>query len=122
MHVLGHRFAKDHDFEKPNDIKALALMDYAAQASTFLNARDAGVLVIELVSLLQQVLKEFGDIRMAFGESDEMSFVLNKASTLYGEACLVHSEAESLLQQEPLLQRRLAAWMTSGDRVCTIAV
>ncbi len=30
-------------------------------------------------------MKEFGDIRMAFGESDEMSFIINKASTLYGE-------------------------------------
>ena len=36
MHVLRRRFAKDHDFEKPNDIKALALMDYAAQASVLL--------------------------------------------------------------------------------------
>ncbi|KAK9863407.1 hypothetical protein WJX84_003746 [Apatococcus fuscideae] len=61
----GHsftRFAKGHDFVKPNDVQALALMDHAAQ----------------------QVMKEFGDIRMAFGESDEMSFILNKASTLYG--------------------------------------
>ena len=30
-------------------------------------------------------MHEFGDVRMAFGESDEMSFILNKASTLYGE-------------------------------------
>ena len=35
-------------------------------------------------SLLQEVMKLFSDIRMAFGESDEYSFVLHKNTTLYG--------------------------------------
>ena len=35
--------------------------------------------------LLQEVLKTFSDIRLAFGHSDEYSFVLHKSSNLYGE-------------------------------------
>ena len=78
--------------------------------------------VNELVLVLQQVLKEFGDIRMAFGESDEMSFVLNKASTLYGEACLVHFEAGSLLQQEFLLGTHVSECMIPGNSICIVAM
>jgi len=44
-----HRFSADHDFAKPNDEGALQLMDHAA--------RD--------------VMHEFKDIVLAFGESDE---------------------------------------------------
>lgn len=43
------RFSDAHAFEKPNDIRALNLMDRAAQS----------------------VMQELGDVIMAFGESDE---------------------------------------------------
>lgn len=56
------RFCEDHGFEKPNDERALALMDDAALA----------------------VMAAFPDVRLAFGESDEYSFVLAPSSKLYG--------------------------------------
>jgi len=56
------KFSELHDFEKPNDVKALRLMDAAAKA----------------------VLVDYPDVRMAFGQSDEYSFVLHKNTTIYG--------------------------------------
>jgi tRNA(His) guanylyltransferase len=55
------KFCEAHDFKKPNDAGALQLMDSCAEA----------------------VMSEFGDIRIAFGESDEYSFVFHKNTTLY---------------------------------------
>lgn len=56
-----HKFAEDHKFFKPNDIRALNLMNYAAY----------------------QVLKECNDICMGFGQSDEYSFIFKKDTTFY---------------------------------------
>ncbi|CAA7027316.1 unnamed protein product [Microthlaspi erraticum] len=56
-----HRFSDVHEFEKPNDERALKLMNSCAVA----------------------VLKEFEDIHFAYGVSDEYSFVLKKESELY---------------------------------------
>ncbi|TFK22777.1 tRNAHis guanylyltransferase [Coprinopsis marcescibilis] len=56
-----HRFSAEHNFEKPNDVRALQLMDHAA--------RD--------------VMEEYPDIVLAFGESDEYSFLLKKSTSLY---------------------------------------
>ncbi|KAI5633954.1 tRNAHis guanylyltransferase domain-containing protein [Phthorimaea operculella] len=56
-----HKFSDDHNFVKPNDVKALNLMNYAAYT----------------------VLKDFNDILMAFGQSDEYSFIFKKQTTLY---------------------------------------
>lgn len=56
-----HKFADDHNFTKPNDLRALKLMNYAAYT----------------------VLKEYSDILLSFGQSDEYSFVLRKDSCLY---------------------------------------
>ncbi|TBU33543.1 tRNAHis guanylyltransferase [Dichomitus squalens] len=56
-----HRLSEEHNFAKPNDERALQLMDHAA--------RD--------------VMTEFKDIVLAFGESDEYSFLFRKSSTLY---------------------------------------
>ena len=61
---LPRRFSDLHGFEKPNDLRALALMDDAAK----------------------EVLREFPDVRIAFGQSDEYSFVLQKDTSIYGEA------------------------------------
>ncbi|KAF8069682.1 rgt-1 [Scenedesmus sp. PABB004] len=56
------KFSELHGFEKPNDKPALDLMDAAAKA----------------------VLCEFPDVCLAYGESDEYSFVLHKDCQLYG--------------------------------------
>ncbi|ODN99632.1 hypothetical protein L198_03476 [Cryptococcus wingfieldii CBS 7118] len=56
-----HKFSNEHDFSKPNDKRALDLMDAAAQA----------------------VLEEYKDVVMAFGESDEYSFLLRREAKLY---------------------------------------
>ena len=44
-----YRFSEDHEFAKPNDVRALQLMDEAASF----------------------VMESFPDITLAFGESDE---------------------------------------------------
>ncbi len=46
---LLYRFSESHGFAKPNDLRALQLMDNAAQ----------------------DVMKEFPDIIMGYGQSDE---------------------------------------------------
>jgi tRNA(His) guanylyltransferase len=57
-----HKFTSDHKFEKPNDLAALNLMNDAAKG----------------------VMSELQDIFMAYGQSDEYSFVFKRSSTLYG--------------------------------------
>ncbi|ETS63616.1 hypothetical protein PaG_01915 [Moesziomyces aphidis] len=57
-----HKFSKAHDFAKPNDATALELMNEAAR-------------------YVMQSLK--GQVALAFGESDEYSFLLRKSTTLY---------------------------------------
>ncbi|KAL1516440.1 hypothetical protein ABEB36_000358 [Hypothenemus hampei] len=56
-----HKFSKKHNFDKPNDLNALKLMNKAAST----------------------VMEEYKDILLAYGQSDEFSFVLRKDSTLY---------------------------------------
>ncbi|XP_038707365.1 tRNA(His) guanylyltransferase 2-like isoform X1 [Tripterygium wilfordii] len=56
-----HRFCKIHEFEKPNDEKALNLMNSCAAA----------------------LMEEFHDIIFSYGVSDEFSFVLKKDSQFY---------------------------------------
>ena len=55
------KFSNLHNFEKPNDLKALCVMNEAAK----------------------EVCKNFNDIFLAYGQSDEYSFVLKKKSNLY---------------------------------------
>jgi tRNA(His) guanylyltransferase len=58
-----HRFVADHSYVRPNDPRGLGIMRRAAQA----------------------VMAEFrGDIVVAYGESDEFSFVFRRSTTLYG--------------------------------------
>ena len=47
--LLAHRFSEQHGFEKPNDDRALGLMNKCAEA----------------------VFREFSDIVLAYGQSDE---------------------------------------------------
>lgn len=56
-----HKFSTKHNFEKPNDTRALNLMNKSAL----------------------QVMNEFNDIILAYGQSDEYSFVFRKNTTLY---------------------------------------
>ncbi|XP_017771073.1 PREDICTED: probable tRNA(His) guanylyltransferase [Nicrophorus vespilloides] len=56
-----HKFSDKHKFEKPNDIRALKLMNKAAI----------------------RVMSEFKDISISYGQSDEYSFVLRKDTQLY---------------------------------------
>lgn len=55
------RFTDFHVFDKPNDIRALELMNRAAA----------------------KVMEDFKDICLAFGQSDEYSFVLRKDTDLF---------------------------------------
>ena len=57
-----HKFSTVHDFEKPNDINALNLMNACAK----------------------EVMKEFPDVLVSYGQSDEYSFVLRRDTGLYG--------------------------------------
>ncbi|KAJ7190751.1 Thg1 C terminal domain-containing protein [Mycena pura] len=56
-----HRFSEMHGFSKPNDVRALALMDHAAG----------------------NLLEQHPDIVLAFGQSDEFSFLIRKSASLY---------------------------------------
>ncbi|KLO17377.1 tRNAHis guanylyltransferase [Schizopora paradoxa] len=56
-----HRFTEVHNFAKPNDERGLRLMDHAA--------RD--------------VMDEWKDIVLCFGESDEYSFLFRRKTELY---------------------------------------
>ncbi|KAL9884584.1 tRNA-histidine guanylyltransferase [Glossina fuscipes fuscipes] len=56
-----HKFSKEHDFEKPNDERALNLMTNAAQT----------------------VMEKFNDIILSYGQSDEYSFVFRKETNVY---------------------------------------
>jgi len=61
-----HRFSDDHQFLKPNDERALGLMNECA---------------------LNVVKGHSGDISMAYGQSDEYSFVIKKSSRLFQRRC-----------------------------------
>lgn len=56
-----HRFSDEHDFEKPNDVRALRLMNEAAESC----------------------LRKFQDIVLAYGQSDEYSFIMRKETALW---------------------------------------
>ena len=56
-----HRFSEKHEFTKPNDVRALQLMDHAAR----------------------NVMEEYPDIILAFGESDEYRLVSQSSSLFF---------------------------------------
>lgn len=56
-----HKFSAHYEFDKPNDLRALQVMNRAA------------------LSLVHQ----FPDIQMAYGDSDEYSFLLRKSCSLF---------------------------------------
>lgn len=61
-----HEFSKFYDFAKPNDDRALKLMNAAAK---------------------NVVLQYRTDMILAYGESDEYSFILKKNTALYRRRC-----------------------------------
>ncbi len=56
-----HKFSAKYEFEKPNDIRALNLMNEAASG----------------------VMKEISEVILAYGVSDEYSFVFHKDCSLF---------------------------------------
>lgn len=56
-----HKFSDKHDFTKPNDKRALDLMNASAK----------------------HVMNEFSDIIICYGQSDEYSFVIRRTADLY---------------------------------------
>jgi len=57
-----HRFSDAHNFEKPNDQRALQLMNKCAES----------------------VMKEFTDVVIAYGQSDEFSLVFKRSTSQFG--------------------------------------
>lgn len=60
-----HKFSERHRFDKPNDRRALELMNAAA------------------VSVMGSDFGQQGRVCLGFGESDEFSFVLHKSCALF---------------------------------------
>ena len=64
IRIDGHgfsRFTSSHNFTKPNDIRALHLANHCAR----------------------QVMNEFNDIILSYGESDEFSFVFRRECNMF---------------------------------------
>ncbi len=55
------------------------------------NTRSCGWSALTRAQRVQEVLKEYGDVVLAYGESDEYSFVFRKGTTLYGMPCDIHT-------------------------------
>ncbi|XP_071792622.1 probable tRNA(His) guanylyltransferase [Asterias amurensis] len=56
-----HKFADTHGFRKPNDTRGLSLMNFCAEC----------------------VMEEFKDVVLAYGQSDEYSFVFKRETTQF---------------------------------------
>lgn len=70
-----HKFSEKHNFEKPNDHRGLNLMNFAASC----------------------VMKEFNEIILAYGQSDEYSFVFHRSADVYNRrASKILSNVNSL--------------------------
>jgi tRNA(His) guanylyltransferase len=70
-----HKFTEAHKFEKPNDLRGLSLMNFAAAC----------------------VMKEFNEIVLSYGQSDEYSFVFHRTANVYNRrASKILSNVNSL--------------------------
>ena len=56
-----HKLAKKHDWKRPNDARGLGLMTKAAKA----------------------VMVDFNDIILAYGQSDEYSFIFRREAEVF---------------------------------------
>lgn len=61
-----HEFSKHYEFEKPNDLRALKLMNASAK---------------------NVILHYKNDMILAYGESDEYSFLLKRETTIHNRRC-----------------------------------
>ncbi|ORX61304.1 tRNAHis guanylyltransferase [Hesseltinella vesiculosa] len=87
-----HKFSQSHKFNKPNDRRAIDLMNHCAKA----------------------VMKELHDIMLAYGQSDEFSFVFPKWSNLYSRrASKLVSTVVSIFTANYVL-----AWPQFFENVC----
>ncbi|CAG8725877.1 5489_t:CDS:2, partial [Acaulospora colombiana] len=91
------RFSADHAFEKPNDERALRLMDAAAI----------------------HVMKAYPQVALAFGESDEF----RRSCDLYGRRTYTHAWAtffpDTPLQYPPSFDGRVVAYPSSTELTST---
>jgi hypothetical protein len=84
------RFAEEHRLQKPNDERCLRLMEHSAR----------------------KVLESFDDCFLAYGQSDEFSFVLRKQTNIfnrrkrYASWNLCRIKRDSSLQQQDIIVRR----------------
>ena len=70
-----HKFTEEHMYEKPNDIRGLSLMNFCAK----------------------EVMKQFHDIVISYGQSDEYSFVFARNTTQFSRRpCKLMSNIVSL--------------------------
>lgn len=70
-----HKFTDAHNFDKPNDLRGLNLMNFAAAC----------------------VMKEFNEIVLSYGQSDEYSFVFHRSANVYNRrASKIMSNVNSL--------------------------
>ena len=56
-----HKFTKEHNYDKPNDVRGINLMNFCAK----------------------ECMNTYADCCLAFGESDEFSFILDPATKLF---------------------------------------
>lgn len=125
LHSMVCRFSANHGFEKPNDAGALALMDAAAQVCHHVSLPAVYNLHRSCCTswhhyvhfcMFQAVMQEFRDIVIAYGESDEYSFVLRRSTELYRErnvVCLVLLDVPSrlLLHHAVMWRGKNQAWL-----------
>ena len=90
------RFSDQHGFEKPNDKRALDLMDACAKVSILRCATSCITARLQRTNFppvqptpssprcMQELLVQFPEICIGFGESDEYSFVFHRRMQLYG--------------------------------------
>lgn len=69
LHAFCFRFAEQHKFTKPNDNRALGVMTRSARS----------------------VMEELEDIVVAYGQSDEFSFVFKRTSTFFKRRARYHT-------------------------------
>lgn len=77
-----HKFTQKHDFAKPNDDNGKQDVQVLKnKTNSFAILIQTGLNLMSYAAV--QVMKEFNEIVIAFGQSDEYSFVLHKTAEVY---------------------------------------
>lgn len=92
-----HKFSTEHEYEKPNDLRGLSLMTRAATA----------------------VMEEFKDISIAYGQSDEYSFIFRYCPMIYS-ICSRSTDIKmhSIFRKETQVYSRRSAKLSTN--VCSL--